>query len=211
MPRSREQCGRGLHRASIICNLFFKQPTLRPPRVFVSAPGTPSFLVPRAKSEGDGAPSGAASISVHASCDAWRLSARHRGVLLPAPGRAFRRGLSGLVRQPAPGRALARAEPRRRPSPCLRSTGGGAAFRPVMKTSLDDAPRKDRTGMTIVLLGLKSSSMNGLISERGCVSRAAASRWCFPARDLGVQMKFGVIPRPSLASAAGAVLPRHRP
>src|ERR1019366_2216436 len=48
----------------------------------------PYSFAPRT-SEGDGAPSGASiQFMSRTVSDAWRLSARHRGVLLPAPGRA---------------------------------------------------------------------------------------------------------------------------
>ena len=59
----------------------------------------------------------------------------------------------------APGRqpvVASRAEPRRRPSACLRSTPAGAASGSTIKTPLDDALTLSRTNRIIVVLGLKS-------------------------------------------------------
>jgi hypothetical protein len=60
-------------------------------RVRPFAPRRGAVLKSPRPSEGDGAPSGASiQFMSRIVSDACRLSARHRGVLLPAPGRAFR-------------------------------------------------------------------------------------------------------------------------
>ena len=98
-----------------------------------SARGAPSFFPPP-KVRGSGAPEGA-------PCNeprwwAWlaplaigALASRRStgGVLLSAPGRAFA-GYTGRQRAPR-GRLIvaSRADPRRRPSACLRGTSAGAA------------------------------------------------------------------------------------
>ena len=100
------------------------------------------------KYEGDGAPSGA---TIVLSCrvpsrERGRLSARHRGVLLPAAGPRF----AGVVRrvdgrrQPAPGGqpvVAAGRSPGAARVRALRGTPAGAASCSTIKTPLDDAPR----------------------------------------------------------------------
>jgi hypothetical protein len=59
------------------------------PVLFVEAPGAPVFLHSPPNAEGDGAPIGATVVLVRTVAGARRLSARHRGVFLTAPGRAL--------------------------------------------------------------------------------------------------------------------------
>jgi len=116
---------------------------------------SPPSLPPQMR--GDGAPGGAtivfltafplenAGASRRATQTSLRSLGLFAGVLLTAPGRAFRRP-SDLVdgrRQPSSWQAARigrRAEPRRRPSACLASgTPAGAASCSITKTPLDDA------------------------------------------------------------------------
>jgi hypothetical protein len=106
--------------------------------------------LPPHKCEGDGAPSDATivlSVPVFPLENTGRLSARHRGVFLTAPGRAFRWPFMSetAIRQPAPGGRLLLAT-RRSPGAARvralrKSTRAGAASCSTIKTPLDDTPR----------------------------------------------------------------------
>jgi hypothetical protein len=80
--------------------LFWRRHASSP--LFFAARGRRLLLLSTlAKCEGDGAPTGASFLQVHTfSSKVWRLSARHHGVLLPAPGRALPAGR--FVSPPAP-------------------------------------------------------------------------------------------------------------
>ena len=133
-------------------------------RILCRGPGQaclPSrFLTPR-QSEGDGAPSDATIYSLcarvpsrkhgGASRRATRTSSRRpglfAGVLLTAPGRAFRwpfQLAKRTIRQPSSWRAALvghQTGSRCRPGACLRGTPAGAASLLHHQTPLDDAPR----------------------------------------------------------------------
>src|SRR5262249_14163694 len=107
----------------------------------------PSFfsLLHPSTYEGDGAPGGATIVLCcrTPSREHGRLPARHHGVLLTAPGRAFRWPLpfSGNGHASASSWQAApighRAEPRRRPGACFaESTRAGAASGSTIKTPL---------------------------------------------------------------------------
>ena len=106
-----------------------------------------SSLPPR-KCEGDGAPGGATillCVPAFPLGNTGRLPARHHGVFLTVPGRAFRgRPQCDGLRQPAPGGRLllaARRSPGAARVRALRGTPAGAASGPTRMTPHESAPR----------------------------------------------------------------------
>jgi hypothetical protein len=139
------------------------------------------------KYEGDGAPSGATIVLVVPMVPletTGRLSARHHGVFLTAPGRASRwPSISGTaIRQPAPGGRLLVATERSpgaaRVRALRKSTRAGAASDPTRMTPHESAPRWTE------LIGLYSEV--GLKSRLNDYGRFRAL-FCHSPRMRGIQ------------------------
>jgi len=133
----------------------FKQPSVIA-RILDVGPGSALVLFPfpsLAEARGGGAPRGAQTAALlrdtaRAMTLPARLAALHRGVLTPAPGRAFRPGLRRLRACPSVSQLLAgglcypQAEPRRRPVHGLRGHTAGAA--PAEDRDFPGAGHRDR-------------------------------------------------------------------